>query len=188
MTSLAKRTLRATAAVSGMAALGAGFAGTAAAAVPMTVDSPNNTAVNTAQVDGFNSDSILSPESMANSVAGNMSGTPVTPSMQTADPSFIDDLGVFQFELPNQQFQTAGPDADTMFGSMAEHTVPSTAGQPGTDPTKSSFGQDNKGPAGSESAIGPASSSADSATSKTMSTASEMTSNNGATSNHNIIL
>lgn len=187
MTSLAKRTLRATAAVSGMAALGAGFAGTAAAAVPMTVDSPNSTAVNTAQVDDFNSDSIVSPESMLSSAGGNTSGSPVAPSMQTAGPS-LDDLGVFRFEPMDQQFQTAGPDADTMFGSMAEHTVPSAAGQSGTDPTKSSFGQENKGPAGSEGALGPASSSTDSATSKATSTASEMTSNNDATSNHNVIV
>lgn len=188
MTSLAKRTLRATAAVSGMAALGAGFAGTAAAAVPMTVDSPNSTAVNTAQVDDFDSENIVAPDSLVNTMAGDSSGSPVTPSMQTAGPSLLDEPGIWQFELPDQQFQTAGPDADTMFGSMAEHTVPSAAGQPGTDPTESSFGQDNKGPAGSEGALGPASSSADSATSKTTSTASEMTSNNDATSNHNIIL
>ncbi|MGH3566711.1 MAG: hypothetical protein ACRDRH_11905 [Pseudonocardia sp.] len=188
MTSLAKRTLRATVAVSGMAALGAGFAGTAAAAVPMAADSPNSTAVNTAQVDDFNSDNAVAPDSVVNTIAGNMSGSPVAPSMQTAGPSLVEEPRIFQFQMPDQQLQTAGPDADTMFGSMAEHTVPSAAGQPGTDPTESSFGQDNRGPAGTEGATGPASSSADSAASKTMSTVGEKTSNNDPASNHNIIL
>lgn len=196
MTSLARRTLRATAAVTGMAALGAGFAGTAAA-VPMTAATPNHTAVNAAQVDDFNTDDGVSQEQMSSTLESLSSEVPLG-QVPSRSESPVNDLSLFSFEMPNMQMETAsaapGAGTEAMFGpmldSMSQHAIPAVAESPGTDPDTAEFGQDNgtpfdaAGPA--NGATEPVFSSAEPAMTMIVGSASEMTSNNDTTSNHTV--
>lgn len=149
----ARQTLRATLALTGMAALGAAAAAPAFAAGPADTTGPAGPAetttpnvdvaqlvelnkLNTAGVDGFTTDSVLPVESLATDVgkalaAHQASRTAAGP----ADPiSSIGQMPGFAFELPPTSFGTAGEQqfdqtglAPTMTPVM-EHAIPAIVG------------------------------------------------------------
>lgn len=114
MTSMARRAMRVTAAVTGVAALGTGFAGNAFAAEPaIDFAAPMDLlAVNTASVDGFDTESIAPTEALSGDFAETIVGATSSQGASTAsspiDPATAGALGGFHFEMPPTQFATAG--------------------------------------------------------------------------------
>lgn len=118
MTSMVRRTVRATAAVTGMAALGAGFAGTAFADEPNVnfSDPMKLISVDAASVDGFDTESIAPTEALSTDVAGMLAGVAGKQAAPTASPAddvaAIGQMEGFNFEMPPLEFGTAAEGND----------------------------------------------------------------------------
>ncbi|MGE3289619.1 MAG: hypothetical protein AB7J32_26470 [Pseudonocardia sp.] len=204
----ARQALRATVALSGMAAIGAGAAAPAFAAETTT---PNVdiaqlvefNKLNTAGVDGFTADSIVPAGTLAADVgkaleAHRASRTAASPT----DPiSSIGQMPGFAFELPPTTFGTAGEQQFDQAGlapmmtPVMQHALPAlTGGQrvstAGASDQGSVVGQDNglpgpvNGPA--NEAAGPVLGGLMPAASDAVGTLSDSTTNDDTTSNHEV--
>lgn len=140
MTSTARQALRATFALTGMAALGAGAATPALAAETTTpnVDIAQLVEFNklhTAGVDGFNTDSMVPVDSLAGNVAGVLAAAQArhATSGPTDSLTSIGQLPGFNFELPQTDFGTAGPTDLAALGTVGsgalQHVAVPTAGE-----------------------------------------------------------
>lgn len=180
MTSMARRTFRATAAVTGMAALGAAFTGTAFAEEPHV---QSGEGFQTASVDGFNTESMVPLESLTGDLGGAMGSAPQQKAPVASPTDALLPQG-FTFEMPPTQFGTAQDDTgmssignvgsmglehlrmgtagEQQFGDMGmtpmmrpmmEHALPAITGQKMSTADDSTFGSENGLP---EPANGPA--------------------------------
>lgn len=211
MTSMARRTIRATAAVTGIAAIGAGLAGTALAEETSMVPNVQATdiakvdgidqmgSVGIASVDGFNTESVAPTNALSADLATVLAG--MNGRQNTAGPTdsltAIGGMEGFQFEMPPTTFGTAGEQQFSDMGMapmmepMMVHALPAITGQTistAAEPGGSSFGSENglpepvDGPA--NDATSPATGSVMPATADTMAMLSNSTTNDDTTSNH----
>lgn len=130
MTSMARRTFRATAAVTGIAALGVGFAGSAFADEAQT---KSGEGFQTASVDGFDTESMVPLESLTSDL-GNAMGSAPQQKAQAASPTDALMPEGFTFEMPSTSIGTAQDDTGMSslgsVGSMGlEHMRVGTAGE-----------------------------------------------------------
>lgn len=141
MTSTARRVLRATAAVTGIATLGAGFAGSAFAAEQQA--DVQRGGLQVASIDGFNTESVVPVEALSTDVANAVAGGqgPKAPVASPTDLASIGQLQGFNFEMPPTTLGTAaespaGLAALGQAGSMGlEHVGLPTAGEAQFDQT-----------------------------------------------------
>lgn len=122
MTSTARRVLRATAAVTGMAALGTGFAG---AAFAEEAHVQRGEGFQMASIDGFDTDSVLPVDQLSGDATGALLGGAAAPAPQSATAASPTDLAAigqmqgFTFEMPPLDFNTAAePAGASALGSM----------------------------------------------------------------------
>lgn len=202
MTSTARQALRATVALTGMAAIGAGAATSALAAETTTpnVDLAQLVEINklnTAGVDGFTTDSVVPVNSLAGDVAGVLASAQArkTTAGPTDSLTSIGGLPAFNFEMPPTEFGTAGEHEfdqvgmSPMMNPVMQYAVPSVlGGQRVSTAGEDSLAQDNglpepvNGPA--NDAANPVTGSVLPSTAAVFGTLSDSTTNDGTTSNH----
>lgn len=211
MTSTARRVLRVTAAVTGMAALGTGVAG---AAFAEEAHVQRGSGFQTASIDGFDTESVVPIEQSTTDI-GNLfasptaPGVPSAPAATTAGPTDLAAIGQMQgftFEMPPLDFNTAGnrvgvPTAgeaefdqtgmSPMMTPVMEHALPAVLGGQRVstaEDTPQSFGSDNglpqpvDGPVNDTAA--PVTGSVMPTTASAFGTISDSTTNDDTTSNH----
>ncbi|MGQ0573158.1 MAG: hypothetical protein ACT4RN_03020 [Pseudonocardia sp.] len=141
MTSTARRAMRATAAVTGLAALGAGFTGSAFADEAHV---QRGEGFQTASVDGFDTDSVLPVDQLSGDATAALLGGASAPAASPADDiTAIGQMQGFTFEMPPMDFNTAaeGNDPTGMaalgnMGSMGmEHVAVPVTGEEQFDQT-----------------------------------------------------
>jgi hypothetical protein len=198
MTSTARRVLRATAAVTGMAALGTGIAG---AAFAEEAHVQRGEGFQMASIDGFDTDSMLPVDQLSGDGTAALLGGATAPQSATAasptDLAAIGQLQGFTFEMPPTDFNTAGePQFDQtgmspMMTPVMEHALPAVLGGQkvgAADDTPQTVGSDNglpqpvDGPA--NEATAPATSSVMPTIATAVGTVSSATTNDDTTSNH----
>lgn len=194
MTSMARRTFRATLAVTGMAALGAGFAGTAFAGEPNVQKSDS---LQAASVDGFNTESVVPSDQVSKDVGNVLAPKPKAATSGPGDLTWIgQNTEPFQFSMEPTSVGTAGEEftepsgLSPMMTPMMEHAVPAVTQQNlrAAKSDNSELGKSNglpepaNGPA--NDAAGPVSDSVMPATASTVGTVGDTTSNGDLGSNH----
>lgn len=134
MKSMNRRAVYATATVTGMAALGASFAGIAAADVATATSGP---ALNTAQFDGFHSGTdiaeVASPDQASRAMGDLLAGVPLPPS----DTPFAGDSDTFTFNIMDMSVPAAAPGADSVTAPPADSSMratPTITESPGSEP------------------------------------------------------
>lgn len=204
MTSKTRQALRATVALGGMAALGAGAAAPAFAA---ETTSPNLDVaqlvefdkLQTAGVDGFTTDSVLPVETLATDVGNALAAhdARTTTAGPTDSISSIGQMPGFSFEVPPTSFGTAGEKEfdqtgmTPMMQPVMEHALPAIVGgqRVGTASDETStVGQDTglPGPVNGpfNAVAGPALAGLGPSAGDVVGTVSNSTTNDDTTSNH----
>jgi len=212
MTSKPRRSLRATAAVTGMVALGAGFTGTAQAEEAHT---QQGAGLHTASVDGFSTESIVptdallkDTDALLNDMAETITELKGSQAARAASPTDSlaerGQLQGFQFEMPPTEFssamnttgeeQLAGTGLEPTTTAMTRYVVPAVtggqriraAGPEQQFGSENGFSQTVDGPA--DNGAGPVTGSVMPAIAMITGTVIDATSNNDSTSNHKVVI